>query len=263
MNWSRVLVLGSIVILPLLTSPSARAQENLHFSVDRPGISDYPTIVPKGWLQVETGIEWYQRDNHRSLLLPTMLFRTAITKRIEARVTNRLLRIDSANEATNHDHYYYYGSAEIKALIIREKGLRPATAVMAGYSFTPASTRSLRAPIWGNSLMLLMENNLHDQVLFNYNVGYIWNGSSGEASTMYSFAFEVELNTKAAVFIEQSSYYNHGEKDDHWINFGYTHLEAKHSQFDFSMGLDFNGGIQDYFIAVGYSTRIAMRKDIN
>ena len=256
-------VVGLVFLLLIEVTPSVFAQENLHFSVDRPGISDYPTIVPKGWLQLETGLEWYQHDDHRSLLLPTMLVRTAISKRIEVRMTNRFLRVDSVHEANPHDTYFYYGSAEIKALLIREKGLRPATAVMAGYSLTPATVQALKGLLWGNNIMLLMENNLHDQVIFNYNIGYIWNGYSGKSSAMYSFTFEIELSTVASIFIEQSSFYNHGEKDDHWINLGYTHLEAKHSQFDFSMGLSFNGGSQDYFFAVGYSTRIALRKELN
>jgi hypothetical protein len=245
----------------LLVAPNARSQDadNLHFSVDRPGISDYPTIVPKGWLQLETGLEYYQREAYRSVFMPTLLMRTALTRGIEVRMINRLLRVDSTKENPD-DKHYYFGAVELKAVLIRERGWLPATSVLAGYSITPETTKKLRGPIWGNYALLLFENNLHDKVLFNYNAGITWNGYEGKTSTMYSFAFEIELSTQQAVFIEQSTFFNHpGEKNDYWLNAGYTHLEAKHSQIDFSMGYNLNGGADDFFFAIGYSTRIQFK----
>ena len=59
---------------------------------------------------------------------------------------------------------------------------------------------------------------------------------------MYSLTFEVELSTQHAVFVEQSTLFNQKEKNDHWVNMGYTHLAAKHSQIDFSCGMNLNGG---------------------
>lgn len=234
------------------------SQDNLHFSVDRPGISDYPTVVPKGCLQIESGIEYFQREDHRSIFLPTLLLRTAVTKGLEVRLTNRFLRIDSTVE--NPDDKHYYGAAlDIKAILFREHGLIPATSLLVGYSITPETTRKLRGPIWGNYALLLMENNLHDKVLFNYNLGVAWNGYAGKVSEMYSLAFEVELTTKHAVFVEQSTLFNETEKNDYWVNVGYTHLAAKHSQIDFSCGMNLNGDEHDFFVAVGYSTRIVFK----
>lgn len=245
----------------LLVGPNARSQsaDNLHFSVDRPGISDYPTVVPKGWLQLEAGVEYYQRENYRSISLPTLLMRTAITKGIEVRLINKFLRVDSLKENPD-DKHYYFGAAEIKAILIRERGWLPATSLLVGYSITPETTRKLRGPIWGNYALLLFENNLHDKVLFNYNAGITWNGYEGNTSTMYSFAFEIELSTQHAVFIEQSTFFNQGAKNDYWFDAGYTHLAAKHSQIDFSVGVDLNGDADDFFVAVGYSTRIQFKK---
>ena len=67
-----------VVILIFSCVLTVHGQDNLHFSVDRPGISDYPTIVPTGYLQIESGLEYYQREDHRALFLPTLLLRTAI-----------------------------------------------------------------------------------------------------------------------------------------------------------------------------------------
>ncbi len=255
-------ILSSAAFCSVLISPNARSQssDNLHFSVDRPGISDYPTIVPKGWLQLETGVEYYQRENYRSISLPTVLVRTAITKGIEVRMINRFLRIDSLKENPD-DKHYYFGAAEVKAVLIRERGWLPATSLLVGYSITPETTKKLRGPIWGNYAVLLFENNLHDQVLFNYNAGVTWNGYEGSTSMMYSFAFEVELSTQHAVFIEQSTFFNRGTKNDYWVDAGYTHLAAKHSQIDFSVGVDLNGDADDFFVAIGYSTRIQFKKE--
>jgi hypothetical protein len=258
-NWFLVFLIVSLVIV---FAPNARSQssDNLHFSVDRPGISDYPTIVPKGWLQLETGVEYYQREDFRSIAMPSLLLRTAVTKGIEVRMINRYLRIDSLKENPD-DKHHYFGALEIKAAIVREKGWLPATSLLAGFSITPEATKKLRGPIWGDYALLLFENNLHDKVLFNYNAGIIWNGSEGSMSTMYSFAFEIELSTQHAVFVEQSTFFNPGSKNDYWFDAGYTHLAAKHSQIDFSVGVDLNGDADDFFVAVGYSTRIQFKKE--
>lgn len=249
-----------LLFLFVVSMHPAWAQENLHFSVDRPGISDYPTIVAKGALQVESGFEYFQREDHRSIFLPTILLRSSVNKWLEWRFTNRFLRIDSIADNPD-DKYYYFGAIDAKAIMFREKGIRPATSLLVGYSITPNTSRKLRGPLWGNYVLVLMENNLHDKVLFNYNAGITWNGHSSTTSTMYSFCFEVELSTQAAVFIEQSTFFNQGEKNDYWIDVGYTHLVAKHSQIDFSAGLNLNGGSHDFFFAVGYSTRFSFSDD--
>lgn len=249
-----------VVISILIGTMTLQAQDNLHFSVDRPGISDYPTIIPKGNLQIEAGLEYYQREDHRSIFLPTILLRTAITKGVEVRFTNRLVRVDSAVDNPD-DKLYYFGALDVKALLIRERGWIPAISALVGYSITPETTRKLKGPIWGNYALLLLENNLQDKVLFNYNFGITWNGYSSSVSTMYSFCFEIELSPRAAVFIEQSTFFHEVEKNDNWINAGYTHLIARHSQIDFSAGTNMNRGEQDFFVALGYSTRLRFNKE--
>jgi hypothetical protein len=45
-----------IVTFVVAVASNGRSQsDNLHFSIDRPGISDFPTITPKGHLQLEMG----------------------------------------------------------------------------------------------------------------------------------------------------------------------------------------------------------------
>ena len=248
-----------VSFLVLVIAINVRSQDSLHFSVDRPGISDYPTIVPKGNLQIESGMEYYKREGHRSIFLPTVMLRTAVSKRIEIRITNRLLRVDSAADQGNHD-YYYFGAIDVKALLIREHRMRPATSILVGYSMTPATTRKLSGPMWGDYVLLLLENTLSDRLLLNYNVGVFWDGKDSRLSEMYSFCIEWELGHPASVFLEQSTLFNHYEKNDYWIDGGYTHLIGRHSQLDFSVGTNLNGGEHDFFFAVGYSTRIAYKK---
>lgn len=253
---------GTLVtlVLMVLSITTVWSQDNLHFSVDRPGISDFPTIIPTGNLQIETGIEYYQRGDHRAIFLPTITLRTAITRNLELRLTNRFLRIDSLQENPD-DKHYYYGAVELKGVLWRERGWIPATSILGGYSITPNTTRKLAGPLWGNYALLLMENNLSEKIVFNYNTGVTWNGYSGNASAMYSFTVEYELSTRHEIFMEQSTFFNGDEQNDFWFNLGYTHLAAKHSQIDISGGINPNGGDPDFFIAVGYSTRIPYKSE--
>jgi hypothetical protein len=262
-------ILLTLAVIFLMASTNARSQEglvqvpqddSLHFSVDRPGISDYPTIVPKGVLQLESGMEYYQREDHRSIFLPTLMLRTAITKGVEVRMTNRLLLVDSTANSSEREHYYY-GSIDLKAKLLRERGARPATSLLVGYGITPENNRIVNGALWGNYVLVLMENTLSDKFLLNYNVGVFWDGHGSSLSEMYSLCLEMELGHPASVFIEQSTLFNPNHKNDYWVDAGYTHLLARHSQVDISVGTNLNGDADDYFVAIGYSTRIPFKKD--
>ncbi len=262
------LLLGVSVLVWLICT-NARSQDirvhspsddSLHFSVDRPGISDYPTIVPKGVLQLETGIEYCQREDHRAIFLPTVMLRTAITKGVEVRMTNRFLSVDSASNPSEKEHYYY-GAIDVKAKLLRERGSRPATSLLVGYGITPETSRIVNGALWGNYVLLLMENTLSENFLLNYNVGVFWDGHGSQLSEMYSLCLEMELGHPASVFIEQSTLFNPNHKNDYWVDAGYTHLLARHSQVDISLGTNLNGDAHDFFIALGYSTRIPFKKE--
>lgn len=188
------------------------------------------------------------------------MLRSALNEWLEVRLVNRFLRIDSAKENPD-DKFYYFGAIEAKALLIKEDGWKPGTAVLVGYSITPNTSAKLRGPLWGNYALLLFENNIHNKWVFNYNAGIAWSGYSSRTSMMYSFTTEFEISDQHEVFVEQSTFFNGTEKNDHWINMGYTHLEGRHSQIDFSMGINLNGGDPDYFFAVGYSTRFGYGKN--
>lgn len=263
---SRLIIM---VIVIVFIQTDARSQDigghapmddSLHFSVDRPGISDYPTIVPKGVLQLESGMEYFQREDHRSIFLPTLMLRTAITKGVEVRMTNRFLLIDSAVSAPERE-YYYYGAIDVKAKLLQERGARPATALLVGYDITPENNRFVNGPLWGNYALLLMENTLSEKFVLNYNVGVFWDGHDSSLSKMYSLCLEMELGLSASVFIEQSTLFNPNHKNDYWVDGGYTHLLSRHGQVDISLGTNLNGDAHDYFIAVGYSTRIHFKNE--
>lgn len=257
-----------LAVLLFMAATNARSQEvldqypeddSLHFSVDRPGISDYPTIIPTGAFQIESGMEYYQREDHRSIFLPTLMFRTAITKGVEVRMTNRFLLVDSAANSSEKERYYY-GAIDVKAKLLRERGSRPATSLLVGYGITPETSRIVNGALWGNYVLLLMENTLSEKFLLNYNVGVFWDGHGSQLSEMYSLCLEMELGHPASVFIEQSTLFNPNHKNDYWVDAGYTHLLARHSQVDISLGTNLNGDADDYFVAIGYSTRLHFRK---
>jgi hypothetical protein len=233
--------------------------EKFPFSVDRPGISDYPTITPMGQLQVEAGIEYYQREHHRTIFLPNVMLRSALSSWLEVRLVNRFLRIDSAKENPD-DKFYYFGAIEAKVLLSRERGWKPAVSLLGGYSITPNSSSKLRGPLWGNYALLLFQNDLGNKWILNYNSGALWNGYSSRYSFMYSISMEYEISDRHGVFAEQSTFFNGSEKNNHWFNVGYTYTDSSPFQIDFSMGINLNGEEPDYFFSAGYSTRFGYGK---
>lgn len=249
----------SILLLALLaeaTQTGLSQSAKLPFSVDRPGISDYPTITPRGYLQVEAGIAFYQREHHRTMFLPNLMLRSALSSWLEVRLVSRFLRIDSTKENPD-DKFYYFGALEAKVLLFREQGWKPATSLLAGYSITPNTSNKLRGPLWGNYALFLFENDLGDKWVLNYNAGVLWNGYSSRSSLMYSFTTEYEISAQDGIFVEQSTFFNGSQRNDHWINVGYTYTEENQCQLDFSMGININGEEPDYFFSAGYSTRFS------
>lgn len=57
---------------------------------DRPGLADTSTIVRKGWLQLETGLQWESRRGETSFFIPT-LFRIGVHDRAELRLEGNTL----------------------------------------------------------------------------------------------------------------------------------------------------------------------------
>jgi hypothetical protein len=79
-GWCQVLVL-------LLVATSAFAQTPAPdvIDADRPGLADTSTVVGKGWLQLETGLQWESRTGETSFYIPT-LFRIGVSNRAELRL---------------------------------------------------------------------------------------------------------------------------------------------------------------------------------
>ncbi len=83
----RPLSLAALVIV--LVAAPALAQTPVSvldlIDADRPGLADTSTVIGKGWLQLETGLQWESRTGETSLYIPT-LFRIGMSRHVELRL---------------------------------------------------------------------------------------------------------------------------------------------------------------------------------
>jgi hypothetical protein len=256
----RLHIIPSLLACLLGIDALGQQEQNLHFSVDRPGIADLPTTVPAKHLQVETGLEYYRREHTSTYYLPTALLRYGIGRNTEVRVIPRFQRLDSLRTRESKPQWGMNQlSIAFKTVLFKEKGFLPATSLVTDVSIPGLGSKAFTDNAVGRSIYLLMENNLSERFLLNYNIGMIWNGSPTRLSEMYAICLEIELdNNRSAVFIEQSTTFNDEMKNDYWVDVGVTHLLSPTLQADFSLGADFNRGPFDYFIAMGLSKRFSL-----
>ena len=63
----------------------AFAQSTDLIDADRPGLADTSTVIGRGRIQIESGLQWETNDGEHSFFFPT-LFRVGLSDRFEARL---------------------------------------------------------------------------------------------------------------------------------------------------------------------------------
>lgn len=233
------------------------------FSSDRPTQAISPNLVGKGFFQIETGAIYINRKDAstelNNLRLGTTLLRYGILKNLELRLESSFqsTRIDSIN--VDFDTTYSgLGSvtAGFKVFICKEKGIRPALAIVGSITFRHLGDESY-APVYsfpvGN---LAASHTLSKRWSLGYNIGFAYNGSSPDGFFVYSAFSGYKISERLWSFVEVYGKFDHGDFPRTRLDGGFTYLLRNNIQLDLTGGYGLNSNVKRFFINGGISWRI-------
>lgn len=227
---------------------------------DRPDQTESSSTVPKGSFQIETGVLVGFTDtddvSERHLLLPSTLFRIALSEGLEIRVVSQL---ESIKNKTFDETFSGMSDLELgaKLQLFKKENVNTEIAFLS-HLILPTGSKEITIDEFGTINKLSISHALSESVGIGYNVGYNYFGD-GKGDLTYSLAIGFGITDKLAVYIEP--YGDLVEFDDHVSNFdaGFTYLIKDNFQLDFSFGTGLNHTMN--YISIGCSLNIAKLKN--
>jgi hypothetical protein len=225
---------------------------------DRPGLADTGTVIGKGRLQVEIGVQWEPDDDGHSYFMPT-LFRVGLSRRIEARIEGN--SYSWAEESGVRTSGLAPFSLGVKGVLLEAEGKRPDLGVI-GRVF----------PAWGSGAF--DSNRVTGDIRFasdwafagpwslNPNVGIGWYEGEDRDFTTGLFALTLTYAPKPNVawFVDVGGQTTEAENEDGVesmiIDAGVAYIARENWQFDISAGKRALGRTSSQgFISMGISYR--------
>jgi hypothetical protein len=169
-----------IGVILLCTGFNVMAQSPAPFenlSIDRPDVSNLPTTVRPGHFQFELGSERGHGQLVREFHVPNMVFRTGLNRKSELRIGYDYIKLDSLGNGMNDG--LMLATLGGKYRFVEERGARPSVALQGEFALPFGSGADFNydhvdytLAAW--SLLLLLNNTVHEQVFINYNAGAFW-----------------------------------------------------------------------------------------
>lgn len=183
-----------LIFLICFVSFQAVAQEKIE--TDRPSETENPTIVPKGWLQFELGLQReLQKGNLPIYTLPTLLSKYGVSKKLE-------LRLITEYTSLYHKHFTdTFGLFPVKLgfkyNLLEEKGMVPQTSVIVHTGFNRLASRYFKDhTFFAPEFRFTMQHTLTDKLSLGYNLGAEWEQTNEPSTFIYTLAPGIELGEK-------------------------------------------------------------------
>ena len=238
-----------------LISTAALSQNNLNeLTVDRPGFADTPFTVPQGMYQFEVGIDYFNRSSGIFYNMPTALFRTGITKRMEGRIAVRQI-LGQTDGAFNGISSISTG---LKSHVIKQNGWIPETDVLLNL-IVPVGNSSAAKSL-GYDALLLFQNDFYPNTAINYNIGYLWDYNLNKPMFTASFCYNYLPTEYLGLFVEYFNFVPKSWPGEQGFDGGFTYLLAPKFQVDLSCGVSRQEEKNNFFVSTGFSFRLGKNR---
>jgi hypothetical protein len=246
---------------------------------DRPHVAETPFLVPKSYLQWESGFQFQKShavDTKKTdFIYNNMLVRIGFSRRVEGRVSINYLgtnvrnnKKDSVMKSTGFSGI----SLGSKVFLFKEKRLRPTGTILYMIALPFPGTKTFRPTHTTMAeIMFLFVNRITYFYDFEYNLGVQWDGTSQSPAYAYALNNEFALSQKLFLFAEIYGYfyeqsnsdgrYDGNFKGDHRFNCGVYYRLSRDWQIDFSGGVGLSKISPDYYLGFGLSNRIGKKKN--
>lgn len=249
------LVLGLLLSTPLVSAADP-------IDADRPGLADPAFVVPRGTMQIETGVTFSHESDGEDVAtwtLPEPLLRIGILDRAEL----RLAADGFISEHTHGEGTENTGSdleVATKIRLLDQAGWRPATSVLAGLTF-PTGGDAVTSDGYDPLAELIASWEIGERFSVDANLGLAGPTQSPDDSdrafeTFAAASLGVSWNERVGSFFEYfATLRGSGREDEHGVDAGITYLPTDDVQLDVSAGAGLNRAAPDFFVGFGVAWR--------
>lgn len=182
----------------------AIAQKKDRIETDRPNESELADLVPKRYLQIESGIYNEKKSVSESdVMHPHTILRYGIGERIELRL---LTNFSTLKEDMNSRDKISTGlepvSPGVKVSLLKQKSIVPSTSLLLHAGIPSLASKDFKAKHLAPEVRLLMENSLSDNIELTYNAGVEWDGFEKDPTWLYTISPGFDIGDRFEAFIE-------------------------------------------------------------
>lgn len=249
-----------LLYLMLGLSGIAQEQSAPDIITDRPDQTESPSLVAKGYFQIETGFFKEELDHgsftEKTIAYNTTLLRIGLLNNLEMRIGTDFI-----------SNYVKYSGSEMSSkgivpLMVGAKvgiaeggGIFPEIA-LAGHIFLPfAAHKDLRPANTGVDFRFAFTHEISEGSDLSYNLGAEWGGDSSEATYVYTLAYGFDLLENLGLFMEVYGGFPEDSRAQHQWDAGMTYKVRPNLQVDayFGSGIDAQ---QELLYGAGLSLRL-------
>jgi hypothetical protein len=228
-------------------------------STDRPDQTEASNTIPKGTIQLETGVV-IQSDKKGDISeiffsYPTTLVRIGIFKWLEFRIINQYI---SSQSTLLNERRYQKGFDALalgtKIYLCKEKGLRPEISFI-GHLTLPFGSKIYRPSVIAPDFKFSLSNTISKRFKIGYNLGWYWEDGIREGATFYTVALGYSISKKWGCYLEAFGHKAKGALSEHLFDGGFTFLAKPNLQLDVSAGHKITASAPDHYLSAGFSFR--------
>lgn len=242
-----------IVLLTFMVfSFAGISAQEVEFTADRPGASTGPSVVSRGVIQWEQGVQYDGDGAKGSFTFSNTLFRYGLFNGVELRM---------GGDAFSYDYLGNWKSAftgisiGTKIHCCDEQGAIPAVSVLADFQVPGTGTNGFVADHLAPSLYLLFENTLNDKLSLGYNVGAEWDGALPAPTTFLAIGVGYAINEDLGCFAESYNYLAKGG-NAYCADLGVNYMVARKVQIDMAANIDLCNPAQCWAVSFGVAWQI-------
>lgn len=244
-----------LLFVVLLFSFSAIAQDD-KIKTDRPTETQTPELVPKGFLQIESGLRKEQLNaSDYKIVHPNAQLKYGLSKKVELRADISGASVKEASKGV-----FKYGLKPVqlgfKNTLLEEKGALPQTALYTMLGIPTLASKDHQVPHLAPNVRLLMENKIGKNLELEYNVGAEWDGENTLPQWMASIDPQWLVGDKWQLFTELYGKWQRGESAEYVADAGAAYYLSNNARLDVIGGKGLSKAAPDYFIEVGFSFRL-------
>ena len=249
-------------VLFLFLSVLMKAQEESmpEIITDRPDQTESPSLVQKGYFQVETGFSHEELDQGRfsekTTAYNTTLVRIGLLSNLELRLGMDYIKSRLETRSFQMEETGFVPLlVGAKVGIAEARGLFPEIGLI-GHIFLPFTAhKDLKPVTTGVDFRFAFTHDISEKSDLSYNLGAEWVGDTSEATYIYTLAYGYELLNNLGIFAELYGGIPEDDRAQHHWDAGLTYLLKPNLQFDayFGTGIDAR---QEVLYGAGLSLRL-------